>query len=152
MQGAPRHPWWSGEEAPLLKLNIPEEVSDEELEAAFAAYHAWLRDEVDEPYGVIVDVGRLVTATATQRKIVADYEKKNATCEARFSTGQALIVPNPVLRGMVTAIYWLSSPAYPHRFFATRFEGRAWALEDLERGLEAWPDGAYWAGRAKKTP
>ena len=151
MQSAPSHPWWSGSELPLLKLEIPTGFENDHLRQAFESYHQWLTNEVDRPYGLLADLHQVLGGNAVQRRIIAEYERKNRPSEVRFSTGQAIVSDRRLVRGFVTAIFWLEPPVYPYRVFEQRHEARLWALEDLERGIAAFPDGEYWTSRTRQA-
>jgi hypothetical protein len=44
---------------------------------------------------------------------------------------RAFITPNETVRGVLTAVFWQSPPDFPHAFFGTTAEARAWAREHV---------------------
>ncbi len=46
-----------------------------------------------------------------------------------------MIVPNAWLRGLVTAVFWISPPKFPNKFFSEPVAGERWAKKQLETRL-----------------
>ncbi len=78
---------------------------------------------------MLVTIGALVSATASQRKRFGDFEKSMAVHDRDYVYACGLVVPNPVVRGLVTAIYWLKPPVYPYRMFTEQAEAMDWVRQ-----------------------
>jgi len=48
-----------------------------------------------------------------------------------------MIFDNPLLRGMLTAMFWIRKPEYPTRVYATPEEGLTWADTRIKPGLRS---------------
>jgi hypothetical protein len=129
-----QHPWFDHSRAPLLVQRYPRDTSDEELSAFTAAVEAFMADH-QEPFAWVVDASALVHATARQRQLMSEFEKRTAEHDRRFCLGTALVVDSPIARGIITAVYWLTPPVYPYRTFAKWDDAEKWARERLaEKG------------------
>ncbi len=63
---------------------------------------------------------------AAQRRRIAEWTVKHEALIGARMLGAAVVVKNPVLRAMVTAINWMAPPPYPQHLFAEQHEARAW--------------------------
>lgn len=132
-----QHPWFDHSRAPLLVQRYPHNTSDEELLAFTAAVETYMTAH-RSPFAWVVDASALVHATARQRQLMSEFEKRTADHDRRYCLGTALVVAGPVARGIITAVYWLSPPVYPYRTFAKWDEAETWARAQLaEKGLSA---------------
>ena len=88
-----------------------------------------------QPYAFVVDAtdaeGR---PSATQRRLQVEWIRANAQTIKTFCRGGAFVLPSPVVRGIVTAIHWLSPPPYPFAIFAKKTEAIAWCRAKLADG------------------
>lgn len=71
-------------------------------------------------------------APATQRKYAADFVKRNAALSQSASLGTASVTPSSIVRGILTAIFWISPSPTPSVFFATRDDAYLHAIGVLE--------------------
>lgn len=122
--------WIDSTRAPLYVWTFPEEATDDELEASCRAREAWAA-RVSYPVAWVVDLSRTKKVTAAQRRVVGAHLKHFSECDRLYNQGSAIVVPNPLVRGVVTAVFWLSPPDFPHRLFASRPEAEQWATERL---------------------
>jgi len=125
------HPWVDESEAPIYRTTFPATTTDAELSAFCARLHEWGR-KVRYPIAWVVDISRVREVPATQRKIFARHLEDFESFERRWNRGSALVVPNALVRGVVTAIFWLKKPVYPCELFAEPREARAWARARLQ--------------------
>jgi hypothetical protein len=131
----PQHPWISLIEFPLYKMAFPNAGNDADL-AAMNEDVLRISKAMDSPYAWVVDMSKVATCTAYQRKLVADndialreYERKNLVCSA-------IVADSTLTRGLLTAVFWLAPPIYPYKIFATAGEAEIWARQQLkERGV-----------------
>lgn len=128
------HPWISNDQMPLYRWTFPEEASDEELHACLRARERWA---TRARYHVawVIDLSNIVKAPATQRQTLAQHLKRFDEFSVRWNAGSALIVPRAWLRGLVTAVFWISRPKSPNRLFSDPLEAENWAKKQLAAKL-----------------
>jgi hypothetical protein len=132
------HPWIDAARAPLYGITFPAAATDEELQLFCQAREDWARVA---KYRVawVVDLAGLIKATATQRRIFGEHLKRFEPHDVAYNQGSALIVPNPFVRGVVTAVFWLKAPRFPSECFSTREAALAWASARLAQRPSAVP-------------
>ncbi|MGB8332168.1 MAG: hypothetical protein WCE62_18725 [Polyangiales bacterium] len=130
------HCWISNDEMPLYRWTFPEEATDEELEACLRAREHW---GARAHYHVawVIDLSNIIKASATQRQAFARHLKRFEEYNIRWNTGSALVVPKAWLRGLVTAVFWLSPPEFPNKLFSEPLEAEGWAKAQLAAKLAA---------------
>lgn len=128
------HPWVSHDLIPIYRWAFPKETTDEQLDAFVQAREDWAT-HAEYPVAWVVDLSNITKASATQRKVFAEHLKRFEEHDVRWNAGSALIVPAGWLRGVVTAVFWISPPRFPNKIFAGPFEGRSWAKRQLEAKL-----------------
>jgi hypothetical protein len=132
-----QHPWFDHSRAPLLVQRYPRDTGDQELIAFTGAVEAYMAAH-PAPFAWVCDASNLVHATARQRQLMGEFEKRTAEHDRKYCLGTALVVASPVARGIITAVYWLSPPVYPYRTFARWDDAEKWARERLaEKGVRA---------------
>ena len=118
----------------LYRWTFPSEATDEELSACFRAREEWARRGRYHVAGVS-DLSNITKAPGTQRKALAEHLKQFEAFSERWNASSALIVPSAWLRGLVTAVFWVSPPKYPHKTFSELLPGARWAQEQLAARL-----------------
>lgn len=80
---------------------------------------------------------------AIVRRRLGEFTGRSAFLSKRSALGSALVIPNPVLRGVVTSIHWIGRPLVPTKHFADVGGGLAWCLAELRKvGLDIPSGGA----------
>jgi len=125
------HPWVSHEHVPIYEWTFPAEASNDELEAFVRVREEWA-ERAHYPVAWVVQLSNLTKANALQRRIFADHLKRFEAHDVQWNGGSALIVPSGWLRGLVTAVFWLSPPKFPHQAFARRTDALEWAQLQLD--------------------
>jgi len=130
------HPWLDVSTYPILVARYPANSNSPEaaveVENFYDAFCDWA-SRSEAPYTVIADTTLIKTMpSALVRAAVARGEARTAAFEARRNKGTAIVVANHITRGVATAVYWLSPPAYPTRMVATFDAALAWVLSRLE--------------------
>ncbi len=128
------HPWISNEKKPVYRWTFPVEATDEELAACIRARDAWV-GRAHYVFAWVIDLTHVAKAPATQRKALAEHLKSCEAFSERWNAGSALIVPNAWLRGVVTAVFWVSPPKYPTRVFSDAAQAERWARHQLALAL-----------------
>lgn len=129
----PDHPWIDSSRAPLFQWNLPAAAEDDELEACLKAREDWAL-VAKYPCAWVVDLRHLLGVPATQRRLFAEHLKHFEPHDIAYNRGSALVIPNSMVRGIVTAVFWLSPPKFPNKAFDTREAALSWAAERLAAG------------------
>lgn len=125
-------------------------------EASFARFVSTLARDVDayrgEPRAVFGEAPALGALKANQRKSLADMLREREHKIAVSVGGYVLATPSPIVRGLLTAVFWVAPPPFQHRFVATAEEGFEWLAQTC-----SWCDAAqslreYEELRAKLLP
>ena len=124
------HPWIDESRAPLYVWSFPQAIDDETLLAACAARERWAT-VARFPVAWVVDLANLGGATATQRKIFTDHLARFEPHDVKWNRGSAIVASNALVRGIVTAVFWVKAPRFPNEVFATRIEAAGWAKNKL---------------------
>ena len=109
---------------------LPTPVTDAQLRQFCAVREAWA-EKARYPVAWVVDLRGIMSATALQRRIFSEHLERFEHHDIAYNRGSALIVPNAMIRGIVTAVFWLKKPRFPNECFPTREEAVTWALERL---------------------
>ena len=125
------HPWVSHRHVPIYEWTFPPEASDEELSEFVQARERWAT-RAHYPVAWVVELSNLTKANAKQRRMFAEHLKRFEPHDVQWNGGSALIVPRAWLRGLVTAVFWISPPKFPHQAFATRSDALQWAQLQLD--------------------
>jgi len=125
------HPWVSHKHVPIYEWTFPAEASNEVLTAFIRARENWAA-EAQYPVAWVVDLSNLMTTSAMQRKMFAEHLRRFEGHDVQWNGGSALIVPRAWLRGLVTAVFWISPPKFPHQAFAKRTDALEWAQLQLD--------------------
>jgi hypothetical protein len=128
------HPWVSHKHVPIYEWAFPAEASGDELDAFIRAREEWA-ERAHYPVAWVVQLSNLTKANAQQRRVFADHLKRFEGHDVQWNGGSALIVPSSWLRGLVTAVFWLSPPKFPHQAFARRADALEWAQLQLDAKL-----------------
>jgi hypothetical protein len=84
-----------------------------------------------KPTAVVVDSRKMVTMSAAQRKRQAEWIDSNREDLRLFTRGTAFVINNPLMRGALTAILWLTRYETPYVVVATLEAAEEWALARL---------------------
>lgn len=125
------HPWVSHKHVPIYEWAFPAEATDEELTAFIRAREEWAT-RAHYPVAWVVELSNLTKANAKQRRMFAEHLKRFERHDVLWNAGSALVVPSGWLRGLVTAVFWLSPPKFPNQTFAKRSDALEWAQIQLD--------------------
>jgi hypothetical protein len=121
---------------PVMLMEFPEKVvPDSALHSCLAYFEQLLKRAkgAGEKTYTITDLSRMYhLAPASQRKYVAEWMASTLPLQRIASLGGANITPSTILRGLITAIYWVSPPPMPSVFVATRREAYAEAVKAFD--------------------
>lgn len=102
-----------------------------------AGYETVLR-KIDElviaprrPYVIVTDTRSLTSIPgADVRKMLSEWMEKNA--KGHTSLGSVTIIKSSVVRGALTALYWLFEPPSPQGIASDWREAHAWAVKKFD--------------------
>ena len=80
---------------------------------------------------VCADFSKAETISPQQRRLQADWNTREADAVRSTTVAMAFVVPTALIKGMLTAIFWLKPPNTEHAVFDTRAEALAWLAERL---------------------
>lgn len=125
------HEWLDVMHAPVYIARLPQKVQDAELRAYLTAVEEFfLRHE--GKYSLVTDASFVQSATATQRRIVADSDIRLREHDRKWCAGAGIVAKSALMRGAITAIYWMSPPVYPYRVFSNLTEAVVWCRSLFE--------------------
>lgn len=116
----------------LVSVRFLGGVTDDELRAMLDALEGFIGDPTLRP-AFVFDVSKGVVPPAAQRRTMGEWLRRHSPTIGRHCVAAAYVLPNPGLRGMLTAILWIAPHPIPHRVCKTAAEGRAWARSQLQR-------------------
>ncbi len=120
----------------LYEQSYPATVDDDAL-ADFLAMLERRQPELERPHAWIADFSALRSANARKRRMFAEFQERTAPIDRAHNAGSALVVPNGLVRGLVTAVHWLQPPVYPTVVVASRAEALRWTQRQLaDRGVD----------------
>ena len=128
--GFPSHPWIRTDLAPIFVWTIPQGPTDADLHACFDARMRWARD-FQSRCAWVVDLRNIRDASATQRRAFAQHLDEFERYDIRSNAGSAIIAPNRILAGLVTAVFWIKPPKFPNKTFTTFDDALEWARKQL---------------------
>jgi hypothetical protein len=124
------HPWIDASRAPLYIVTYPETPSDQEVLEGHRAIEEIYRS-TDRHVAWVVDARKVRKATPVQRRMVAEHEERTKQLAKKYNAGLALVITSRLVRGMVTAVFWMSPPVYPYEIFDDMELAQQWALQRL---------------------
>jgi hypothetical protein len=127
---------------PLILWDSPaHRVSDR----AFADAMTWIGELTETtPAGeksfMLTDLSRLEeAASASQRKFAADFMNQHRDLIRRASAGAGIVAKSAVVRGGITAVFWIRPPPVETRVVSTRQEGTLYGIDRLEKACPPLP-------------
>jgi hypothetical protein len=130
---------------PLALIEMPEQrVNDADLEAALVYFEQLMVEcqRNHERFARVTDLANVrQPLTASQRRLFGHWLQRGAELQKATSVGEANVTPSPIVRGIITAIYWFQKPLVPTMFFSTRGEATLQAIRWLEDARVSLPPG-----------
>ena len=126
-QVATTRPKWEIRRQPnnIYVITFLEVMTDPEYKEHLRAFTAIF--DATGPLALVFDGTNARGQPASQRRMMAEWIKANRATLQSKCVALALITPNPLVRGLVTAIFWVSPPPVEHAFFSSLQEGVSWA-------------------------
>ncbi|MGH7439772.1 MAG: hypothetical protein ACRENE_29120 [Polyangiaceae bacterium] len=120
---------------PLVLMEMPAHpVPDTSVhQALWYLERLMKRTPPDERFFQVTDLSSMRdVAPARQRKYSAEWAKRTAPFARHCRIGGAIVAKSSLLRGMLTAVFWLAKPEGPTHVVSTRREGLLCAIHALE--------------------
>jgi hypothetical protein len=121
---------------PIVVIEFPEKsVPDTTLQAALGQLESLLKEAVgrSEKLFTITELTRVREfPPASQRKYTAEWTKRVAHLLAVSAVGGAYITPSAILRGIITAVFWVHPTPRPKYFVGNRQEAILKGIDLLE--------------------
>ena len=80
----------------------------------------------------LVDARKAAPMSARQRKQQADWQRKHERILRENTAGTAFVVSNAVIRGLLTAIFWLQPLPHEHLVTQSMAEAEGWCRARLD--------------------
>lgn len=110
----------------LIVQRLSDSIADAALASALEA-SARMIDERASRYSLVLDNRLARNMSATQRKLIADDMAKHAERTKRLCLGTAFVFDSALMRGILTAVFWLREPEVETRVFGDIEEAVSWA-------------------------
>ncbi|HKP58100.1 MAG TPA: STAS/SEC14 domain-containing protein [Polyangiales bacterium] len=118
------------ETLPLLRLRYVGDYSDPELTEFLRKLESVL--ETPGRKAAVIDLSQAAAGTATQRQIQAAWIGKQEKVLAREFSAAAIVTDSAIIRGTVTAVFWIRPLPFPTRVTATVKLAEEWLAPYLE--------------------
>ena len=108
-----------------------------------AQLRAWLDDQERDLRALaarrarsaqLYDLSRADSLSASQRRFVAAWNVRNEALLRATTLAYVFVIESMLLRGAVTAIFWIKPPPVPHQTCASLEEALVWTFALCERG------------------
>jgi hypothetical protein len=121
----------------IFRFHGPRSEADwKGLFSAFARIH--MRNQ---RYATINDTRNSALPSAVERALIGKYAKEQAYQTRRYLVSTAMVLENPVMRGVVTAIHWVYQPDYKYFICGTIHEAYVSTAQQLRaEGIAIHPD------------
>jgi hypothetical protein len=81
----------------------------------------------------ILDIRHAEPPSPRQRRMQGEWNQANEALLRETLVGFTFIVSTVVMRGVITAVFWLKPLPVPHAVFTHRIEAIDWALDQLDQ-------------------
>jgi hypothetical protein len=117
---------------PIVVFSPGERTTDDDWRRMFAHYDDFYTRR--QLFHAVTDsTGAKSFPSMEQRKLIAEMTREHATRSRKWCVGGAVVVTNPVARGVLSTITWLAPPVYKLTYHGTL----AGALDEAVRALQA---------------
>ncbi len=107
------------------------EISDEQFKEAMHHFGDEIRKR-QGLYAMVVDTIGSYKLRPSQRRILTNYLKQEEELTKEFCAGQAMVMKSSLVRGIMTAVFWMYKPPYETKVFTKFDEAVACARQMVE--------------------
>ena len=118
-------------EFPLIKVVFTGEAANAEN---FSMYLDELKKnyESEEPIAIVFDATKAVFPGMTYQKMQAQWLKDNEQLMKSFCRGTAYVIPNPIIRNVLNAIFTFQKQPVPYKVCSNYTEAITWVKNQME--------------------
>ncbi len=106
-------------------ISFPPSYTYEELDAQFTSLVSWSLKRRHQRFVVVVDLFAVTSSTPRNRARIARALAEVGAASPFLALGY--VVRSVVMRSALTAMHWLTRPAWPVHVFASRDDAVRWA-------------------------
>lgn len=110
---------------PIVIMALPGPVTDAALASVYEQRFLPLLER-KEPLAMHLDSLPGGTLSASQRRFISEFFSLHREALSRQVVCCAVVAPNSVLRGILTAVNWLTPPPFLQKPFVDRTEAALW--------------------------
>jgi hypothetical protein len=110
----------------VVVVKPPVPLSDQAFERMLSELVRHLQGS--EPYGLVFDLTSAEMPSALQRRKLSDHVRSNQQAIRKNVRGLAVVATSAVLRGVTTAVFWVSPPPVEWRTFELLADAKSWVL------------------------
>lgn len=128
--------------APLSCLRPIGHPSDQELADSLQTITSLLEDDrrLLRKSVIVVDLRKAGPLSAPQRRTSSEWMKKNLELYKQCVLGGAFVIDSPIIRGVLTALLWLSPLDMPYEIVGTLDDAVRWAISRFDAARVPVPE------------
>jgi serine/threonine protein kinase len=115
---------------PLIVVTLVGRLTDVEYAAYLDDRTARLIDR-GEVYALVYDGAGIVEMAPSTRRLQAGWINRHRAAISALNQGCGFVFGSARLRGLLTAVHWVSPPPYPYAVFSRRADAMKWCLDRL---------------------
>jgi hypothetical protein len=109
----------------IVTVTPPTDLSDQDVRDLLRGLEDRLSIAV--PYVLLFDLSHAAMPSPLQRQLLTAHMKRNRELIHRRIRALGVVAPSSLIRGVLTALFWIEAPPVPHQIFATNAGAAAWA-------------------------
>ena len=109
---------------PVIVYTAPGAVSDDEMQAVMDEVQTLKR--LGAVHALVLDVRKVSQLSPKQRRMITTQMEDDKAITEQFTAGVALVFESRLLRGFLTAIFWVRPAIAPTRVFNAPQDAIAW--------------------------
>ena len=119
------------DEFPIIRVVFTGEAANAEN---FTAYLDELKKiyESKAPLAIVFDATKAVFPGISYQKMQAQWLKDNEQLMRSYCKGTAYVIPNPIIRNVLTAIFTFQKQPVPYKVCSSATEALAWVKNQME--------------------
>lgn len=121
--------------APLRCVYLePGAYTDQDLAQDLVRLRQQMEDDLSHGRKLVsvIDLTDAAALNASQRKMLTEWRRQTHDLSLSVSIGTVFVAPSQIIRGVLTALFWLHEFGVPHGVVGTLDEAVQWAIQQLE--------------------
>jgi hypothetical protein len=78
-----------------------------------------------------MDISEVEGMDPSQRRMLTERLAEDEELNARICRGLAMVFDSAMLRGILTAVWWVKKPPYPQKVFKNVEQAKAWCVSQM---------------------